>query len=238
MIEINLIPDVKRELLAAQRARATVISFSLIAGVAALGVVALLAIYVYVAQGIQNTIADNQIKDEFKELQSVEDLPKVLTIQNQLKQVNALNRDKHLDSRIYDLLNAVIPPAPNEVRVVSLNQNNENSTITIDGQTSNYESVEAFKKTIDGAEVRYNDPETNTEKTVKLAEDISVDGVGFGENSDGASVVSFTISFTFADELFAADIPSIVIKLNNVGNVTDSYLGVPRSIFVGTGGTE
>ena len=31
---------------------------------------------------------------------------------------------------------------------------------------------------------------------------------------------------------------TIVIKLTNEGNVTDSYLGIPRSVFVTDGGAE
>lgn len=238
MIEINLIPDVKLELLRAERSRSMVISYSLIAGIASLAVVGLLVLYVYAVQGIQNVVADNQIDEQYRKLNSVEDLPKVLTIQNQLSQISTLNDSKQLNSRVYDLLNAVIPPAPNEVQVVTLIQDNELGTIKIDGQAASYDSVEAFKKTIDGAEIRFNDPNTNTEEVVKLATDISIDSIGYGENSTGGSIVSFTISFTYAEELYSAKVPNIVIKLNNVGNVTDSYLGVPRSIFVNTGGAQ
>jgi len=238
MIEINLIPDVKLELIRAERARTGVISFALLAGIISLGIVVLLALYVYPVQGGIGALLDRSISQEYKKLESVEDLSKVLTIQNQLSKITALNDDKQLNSRIYDLLDAIVPPAPNEVQVVKLVQDNEEGTITIDGQTGAYDSVEAFKKTIDGAEVRFNDPVSSTEKVVKLATNISVDGVGYGESSDGRTVVSFTISFTYAEELFAASTPNIVIKLNNVGNVTDSYLGVPRSIFVNTGGAQ
>ena len=238
MIEINLIPDVKLELLRAERARTGVISFALLASIVSLGVVALLAIYVYLIQGGLGLLADNGIDSEYKKLESVEDLSKVLTIQNQLSQIKSLNDGKELNSRVYDLLDAVIPPAPNEVQVVKLTQDNENSLITIDGQTGTYNSVEAFKKTIDGAEVRFNDATTNTEQTVKLASSISVDSVGYGQSSDGRAIVSFSLSFAYAPDFFKASNPNIVIKLNNVGNVTDSYLGVPRSIFVNTGGAQ
>jgi hypothetical protein len=237
MIEINLIPDVKRELLRAERQRTTVISFSLITGIVGLGLVAALAAYVYGVQLFMNDSADKAIIKQYNTLKSVPDLSKYLTIQNQLEKVNSLHGSKHLDSRVYDLLDAVIPPAPNQVQVVTLTQDNELGTIKIEGQTLNYQAVEEFKKTIDGAQIRFAGDD-GTEQIVKLASDISIDTVGFGQNSEGANIVNFSLTFTYAPELFAASTPSVTITLSNVGNVTDSYLGVPRSIFVNTEGAQ
>ena len=53
MIEINLIPDVKQELLRAQKGRAVVISASIFASVIAVGVVALLLVYIFGVQGVR-----------------------------------------------------------------------------------------------------------------------------------------------------------------------------------------
>ena len=50
MIEINLVPDVKQELIRAQRVRTGVISMSILVGLAALGIVALLLIWVFAIQ--------------------------------------------------------------------------------------------------------------------------------------------------------------------------------------------
>lgn len=237
MIEINLIPDVKLELIKAERARTGVISIAFLAGVISLGVVVLLALYVYGVQGARGLVADASIDSEYKKLSAIEDLSKTLTIQHQLETITSLNDEKRMDARIYDLLDAIVPPAPNEVQVANLIQDNENGNITINGQTGSYDSVEAFKKTIDGAVITFNG-EDNTEQTVKLASNISVASVGFGEGASGQNVVSFDIVFTYAPEMFSAKIPSVTVKLTNAGNVTDSYLGVPRSIFVNTGGAQ
>lgn len=237
MIEINLIPDVKLELIKAERARTGVISIAFLAGVISLGVVVLLALYVYGIQGARGLVADAAIDTEYKKLSAIEDLSKTLTIQHQLETITSLNDEKRMDARVYDLLDAIVPPAPNEVQVANLIQDNENGSITISGQTGSYDSVEAFKKTIDGAVITFNG-EDNTEQTVKLASNISVASVGFGEGANGQSVVTFDMVFSYAPEMFSAKIPTVTVKLTNAGNVTDSFLGVPRSIFVNTGGAQ
>jgi len=229
MIEINLIPDVKQELILAQRVRSVVISSSIFAGIIALAIVALLAVYVFGAQTIRSALADDNIKKGSEQLATVEDLSKVLTIQNQLSKITELNGQKKIDSRIFDVLSAVIPPAPNDVQVSNLLINGELSQLSIEGQTRLFDNLEVFKKTVDGAVITYKDGDEEYE--VKLASNISTSDISYGEDTNGAKVLRFTLRFTYAQELFSPAVPSIVIKLTNQGNVTDSYLGIPKSIF-------
>ncbi len=236
MIEINLIPDVKQELLKAQSQRGRVITISLYSGLIALGIVILLAVYVFVVQGVRSTIADDIIRRGNEELAKVEDLSKILTIQNQLAQIDVLNEDKKRDSRIFNVLEAVLPPAPNQVLVSSLALDSEQRSLVIEGQTSSYDTLEVFKKTIAGAVVTY--AEDGDEQSIPLAENISISNVSYGEDATGTRVLRFTIGFVYPVELFSARVPSVVIKLTNAGNVTDSFLGIPRSIFVETAGGQ
>lgn len=236
MIEINLIPDVKQELLKAQSQRAKVITISLFTGMVAVGVVILLAVYVFAVQGVRSTLADDAIKKGSEQLSKVEDLSKILTIQNQLAQIDVLNQDKKRDSRIFDVLEAVLPPAPNQVLVSSLALDVEQTSLVVEGQTSGFDTLEVFKKTIAGAVVTYTDE--GEERSAQLAENISISNISYGEDATGARVLRFTLSFVYPEILFSASVPTIVIKLTNAGNVTDSYLGIPRSIFVDTSAEE
>ena len=229
MIEINLIPDVKQELLKAQRQRATVISVSIITCIVAGAIVTLFAIYVFGIQLGRNLILDNSIKNGSAKLSEVEDLSKMLTIQNQMSKINELNEKRTVDSRLFDVLSAVIPPAPNSVQVSVLSMNAEESTIRLEGQTRAYDSMEVFKKTIDSSVIVYT--ENGEEKQVKLASDISTTDISFGANADNQKVLRFTLSFKYPEELFSAKTTSPTIKLSINGNVTDSYLGIPKSIF-------
>lgn len=229
MIEINLIPDVKQELIRAERIRSVVISFAILSGLIAVGIVVVLAIYVFAVQTVRSAIDDDAIKKGAAQLSSVEDLSKVLTIQNQLSKIDALNDQKKIDSRVFDVLAAVIPPAPNNIQVSNLVIDAANATISMEGQTQGYDSLEVFKKTIDGAVITFK--VDDTEEQVDLASEISTSDVSFGEDATGAKVLRFTLRFTYPEELFSPSVPGIVIKLTNAGNVTDSYLGIPKSIF-------
>jgi Tfp pilus assembly protein PilN len=229
MIEINLIPDVKQELLKAESTRAKVISTAIITCIVAGGIVALLAIYVFGVQLGRNLLADNSIKSGSEQLAKVEDLSKTITIQNQINSINTLNEKKAIDSRVFDVLSAVIPPSPNEVQVSLLAVNTDESTIRLEGQTKAYDSMEVFKKTIDSSIIVFN--KDGEEQTVKLADEISTTDISYGENPEGLKVLRFTLTFKYPEELFSASIPVITIKLSINGNVTDSYLGIPKSIF-------
>ena len=231
MIEINLVPDVKQELIKAQRVRATVISFSILIGFVTAGIVTLLAVYVFGFQTIRSGIADGAIKDGAAKLASVEDLSKTLTIQNQLTKITTMHADKKINSRLFNVLNAIIPPAPNDIKISTLSLDSAAGTISIEGQASNsYAAVEVFKKTIEGAKVKFT--AGDAEQEVTLASNVTTGDTSYGEDSTGSKVLRFTMVFTYAPELFASSSTNLSVLISTNGNATDSYLGVPKSIFV------
>jgi Tfp pilus assembly protein PilN len=230
MIEINLVPDVKQELIHARMVRSAVVSGAIIATIAAGALVAVLSIYVFGVQSLRGVVADNQIKDGSAKLASVQDLSKILTIQNQLTKMSALNDAKSIDSRIFDLLQAIIPPAPNDVEVSSLTIDQTAGTIAFEGQTPSYPSLETFKKTIGAANVQFKDA-SGTQQDVPIASNLSISNVSYGEDATGAKVVRFDVSFTYAPELLSPATTNPTFVLVDGGNVTDSYLGIPKSIF-------
>ena len=231
MIEINLVPDIKQELLRAQIIRARVIFGSVTIGIVSMVVVVLLVIYVFTFQAVRSSLADTSIKQGSDKLADVTDLTKTLTIQNQLTKISVLNSDKKIDSRIFDVLNAIIPPSPNNIQISNLAINSDSELITIDGQAANsYAAVEIFKKTIEGAVLRYTDL-NDAPQEVALASDISTSNTSYGEDTTGSKVLRFTLSFVYAPELFSPASKGVSVAINIDGNVTDSYLGVPKSIF-------
>lgn len=229
MIEINLIPDVKQELLKAQRARTTVISLSIVVSIVTAGVVVLLALYVYGVQTFRSAALDGQIKDGIAKLSKVEDLSKILTIQNQLTKISELNSGKNIDSRIFDMLSAVTPSGDNSVRFSQITIDSENGTIRLEGQTNAYDSMEVFKKTLASAAIEYKDGDDT--QLVDLASDISTGDISYGEDSSGKKVLRFVLTFTYPEELFSPSVSNPSFKLRLDGNVTDSYLGIPKGLF-------
>jgi hypothetical protein len=180
---------------------------------------------------VNDVFLNKSIEDENNKLLGKEDLGKTLTIQNQLTKISALNDSKNIDSRIFDVLLAIVPPKPNDVQISNLAIDSDTASVSIDGQASSgYAALEVFKKTIGGAQVKYLDVDGKSQ-TATLATDISTSDVSYGEDSSGAKVLRFTISFSYAEELFSPRSKNITIVLTANGNVTDSYLGIPRTIF-------
>jgi len=231
MIEINLIPDVKQELLQAQRARTMVISIAILASIISVGVVVLLAVWVFGVQTVRQSLADGQIKKSYDTLQQNPDLSKVLTIQHQLTLISQLNASKHIDSRTFDILGAILPPAPNQVTVSDMKIDSSSDTITIQAQAVNsYQALEVFKKTIAATQFSYVDS-SNNQQTVPLASDISTTDVSYGEDASGNKVLRFTVSFTYTDDLFSPSSTNFAMVGANQANATDSYLGLPTNVF-------
>jgi hypothetical protein len=180
MIELNLVPDVKQELLRAQHIRARVVTGAILVGGASIAIVLLLAFYVFAVQTGFNIIADNSISSGSKKLANVQDLSKILTIQNQLSKISNLNSSKNIDSRIFDVLGAIDPPAPNNIQISDLTVDSSTNLVTINGQAANsYAAVDVFKKTIQGAQIKYTDQNSKTQ-TEALASSISLTNTSYG----------------------------------------------------------
>lgn len=231
MIEINLIPDVKQELIRAQSVRNTVVSFTILTGIISVAVVALLAFYLFGVQTVRSALADSRIKEATTELQQIDDLSNTLTIQNQLSKLSVMHDSKNIDSRFFAILTAINPPAPNDIVVSSAKLDADTKTVTIDGQAANgYEAAELFKKTIVSTKMTYKDID-GAQQSVLLTEDVSTSDISYGEDASGKKVLRFTMSFIYPDELFARSSGDAVIERPGRQNVTDSYLRIPQSLF-------
>lgn len=231
MIEINLIPDVKQELIRAQSVRNTVVSFTILIGIISVAVVALLAFYLFGVQTVRSALADNRIKEATTELQQIDDLSNTLTIQNQLSKLSVMHDSKNIDSRFFAILTAINPAAPNDIVVSSAKLDADTKTVTIDGQAANgYEAAELFKKTILSTKMTYKDID-GAQQSSLLTDDVSTSDISYGEDASGKKVLRFTMSFIYPDELFARSSGDAVIERPGRQNVTDSYLRIPQSLF-------
>lgn len=231
MIEINLLPNVKRELLKTRVMRNRVISISFLVGGASIAAVVVLALILgsqIAAEAVQNGV----IKDRNDKLMAVEDLNKVVTIQNQLTKINEQHSGKKINSRIFDVVTAVNPVTPNNVSFSDIKVNPESKTITLEGSAVNgYSALETLKKTILNTKVQTTDGDKSSE--VSLTKEIKDGDTSFGENSEGKKVLQFSFSFEYAEELLAPANNGTVSVLTPTGkvDVTDSRQGIPDSLF-------
>lgn len=231
MIEINLVPDIKQEFLRSQRLRAKVISGAILVSLAAGSLVVLLILFTGV-QLTREKVADDNIKKQYSQLvDNNKDLADIVTIQQQLSNISTLNDDKQVSSRVFDVLTAVNPKEPNDVKMTQVNVDPIGGTIKIEGMAaSGFNAVDALKKTILNTKINYT---LNGEsQTADLASSVEIGKTSLGEDEKGNRVLRFESSFKYPKELLSNKITGLrIVTPTETIDVTDSKLRVPDSLF-------
>lgn len=234
MVEINLIPDIKAELIKSQRILASVITAAVFIGGGAVALVVLLAMYTYGFQTLSDLSLNKTIDSESAKLSKVEGLAKTLTIQHQLHVLPQMHSEKHIDSRVITLLSDLGQSIPeqNAVSVNTFTLDTDTNTITIEAQAaSGYPALEVYKKTLEGTIFDYTLSGDKTAKSIPMVSGISDSDRSYGEDASGARVLRFTLSFTYPDEFLSPSSKDIKISTPTRKNVTDSYLSLPKNLF-------
>lgn len=232
MIEINLVPDVKQELIRAQRVRNSVISLATLFSIVAVIVVVVLSLYVFGAQALRGTLADNSIKSNEAKLKNVKDLPNALTIQNQLSQISSNHDQTVMTSRIFDILSVVVPSS---VTVTNFTLDSTQNQLTIDGETTvGYQALETLKKTIVATNFQYTSD--GHQQTVPLSTQITDGTRSYSQDANGQQTLNFSIVVTYSPDVFARTSISGRVVGPSVTNATDSAQAVPQSLFSQNGG--
>jgi hypothetical protein len=244
MIEINLIPEVKKELLKTQKTRNIVTSIAIIAGMISVGLVVLIGIYVYGAQQIIMNGNENQITEQQAIIDGLVNPNTgnidVLVLQDQLQQISDLEGDKYLVSRIFGIIDAIRKAASESTPVTlsSLIFNKETNTISIEGSSMDaFQGLEAFKKTALLTKFTFADPQGEpVEDELLIADEAlwTTSEQRLAEDANGNRVVRFNVAFTISEDAIAFDtFDSTVFRIQIPGaqNVTDSVVQIPTDMF-------
>lgn len=149
--EINLVPDVKTEMIRMQKVRNLVFFICIVVSVVSISVATILGT-VKGAQDITMASQDSHLDNLSKKIASYEELPEFLTIQNQLKGISQIEDNQKVLSRAITLLNAILPEGPDTIEVSELSINLANSTMSFDAQADakidniDYRVLESFIK--------------------------------------------------------------------------------------------
>ncbi len=230
MIQINLVPDIKQEMLRAQRMRNVTISLSIVAGIVAGGIVVAL-VAILGAQVAIEKYTDGQITSEYKKLADTQGINNALTIQNQLKTIADQHGKRTVDSRLLDVIAAINPAAPNDVKLSKVTLNPEDSTLILEGSAAGgYPATEVFRKTILNTTVFATRGGQAVEEP--LTDEVTLQNTSYGEDATGMKVVRFSISFKYPAGLFTNEMSDVTIRTPSAKvDVTDSKTRVPDSLF-------
>lgn len=252
MIQINLIPDIKRELLEAQRVRNLVIFVSMVIAIGCVAVV-ILSLGILGGQELLKNANKDSIINNFQKLTSIKDAQKSTNIQSQLNQIDDIKNKAPITSRIIDQIKSALSSDTFKYNEISYNP--KSSTITISGFTDGFSKVEALRKTIADTKIIYRkehndsacteadaqnnsngcimeDLVTDSGSDINLNQGIAVTQ-SFGDNRGGTKGVNFTISFTTNKNALAFSSKDFLIKSPSKKDVTDSKLQIPDGSFGG-----
>ncbi len=199
MIQFNLLPDVKLEYIRTKRTKRLVITVSVIVISACGFLLAVLAGTVYGLQRIHISNLTEDIEQDTRTIQEIEDINRVLTVQNQLNTINSLHDDKPVVSRLFDFITTI---TPSDVSINRLDVDFEESRIEISGETASLATVNKFVDTIKfttyTVSVNGSDAEENLDNNGERAfSDVVLSS--FGRANDETS---YTIELSFDPVIF------------------------------------
>ena len=150
--EINLVPSVKAEALAAMHMRNLILFICIIVVASMGGLVAVLG-SIHGAKSIQMSSQDSKLDAMSEKINSFDGLEEYLTIQEQLNGIATINENRQVLSRIFPFLAAMQPDAPDSVTFSEMSIDMETNTVRLEGKADagvepliDYRVLEAFKK--------------------------------------------------------------------------------------------
>lgn len=227
MIQLNLLPDLKKEYIKAQKTKSFVISTSILVTIGAVGLSALLFIYVTFVQQLQINLATDDIKRKETELKAITDVDKYLTVQAQLAALPDLHNGKGSYDRLFNFLNVLNPSAPNNINLANLQLESETRTMILTGTTGNFETLNVFVDTLKNAEVSYKAGGQGDAQTEKMFEQSLIMSSGFSR-VDGKNLVSFTIKTVYAPSVFDVQNTDVTAKVPSI-TTTQSVTQSPQA---------
>lgn len=201
MIQFNLLPDVKLDYIKTERLKRAVIGISLLASAVALVVFVFLILAVDVFQKKNIHDLGGDITSASKQLQQNKDLPKMLTVQSQLKALPGLNDDKPYTSRLFGFMDLL---TPDEADVSELKLDMSASTLSITGTASSFDVVNELADSL-----KYSTYTIGTDSVAKNAFS-NVVLTSFDRTEKNAT---FTIDFSF-DPIIFNNAHEVQLKVN------------------------
>jgi hypothetical protein len=209
MIQVNLLPDVKREYLHAQQMKHTFTVLSILASMAALAVLGLLFAYVQIVQPRHRANLQKDIDASTNELKGKNDAVEIVTVQGVLEQIPALQDKKLITSNIFSYLSSF---TPKDVAYGEIKLDFSANTAVFTGQTTTLERANVLANNLKSATFTYKDGDAS--QSLKPFSSIVFSSLGKTEQADNGKDVGFQITLQFDPVLFSQKIKDPKITVN------------------------
>ena len=194
--EINLVPDIKNEMIKTLKLRNLILFISIVTAAASIGITAIIAL---IMGGQQLALDSKKASLELysNKINSYSDLNKFLTIKDQLGNIATLTENKTVASRTFNILSALIPTGADTVTISELSIDLEQDSgvvYNLEAQANagkepfiDYNVLDAFKKSMQFMRYDYGeyvDREGNTIPAYCILEQ-GTDGATFYDADGG-----------------------------------------------------
>ncbi len=224
MIQFNLLPDVKIQLIRIQRIKHIVTFFSSVISIAVLTVFIALFVYVNFIQTSHINDLNSKIASSSTQLSKNTNLNKILTIQNQLKTLPLLESQTPVTSRLLGYLTQLTPVS---VSISSLSVDFTTDTMSISGGAQSLKSVNEYIDSIKFATYKTTQDET----AVNAFSSVVLSSFGYSSSgSNSSQPASYTVNFSFDPTIFSNATKVTLLVPNKI--TTRSILGQPTNLFV------
>ncbi len=253
--QINLLPDVKINLLKARMQRNVMISVSVLVTVVC-GLIMFILTSTLTTLAVVKTVADGKIKDYSTKItkeQKTGELNEYMTIQNQLEQISKLKKTQEQFSLLFDYLAKLNPTGSNNMTINSFHVNGlvpgraygsstASGTIIIQGKTSNYASLNVIRLTMEKAKLHYRITGDDKEHVDQMFKEVSVsnaavssDYSGRGSQSKSMGSLAFTLTLKYNPIIFSYNInnTSIEVPTETISDSRDNAPGSDKQLFDG-----
>lgn len=220
MIQFNLLPDLKLEYIKTQSSKRKMYTIAVLVLIGSAVVIVLL----FGALGVQKSriaLANNKIEENSKKLESIKDLDKILTVQNQLETLKELHAKKTASSRLFNYLPQL---TPTNASIGQLTIDFPNTTLKISGTADSLETVNKFADTIKAA--TYTSDGSEESKTAFKS--VVLENVG--RDSKGAS---YTLLVEFEPVLFDGQ-SKVILKVPQLTSTRSFTESTTNSLFNGS----
>ncbi|HSX07993.1 MAG TPA: hypothetical protein VLG11_03820 [Candidatus Saccharimonadales bacterium] len=218
MVQFNLLPDVKLQYLRARRQEQLVILISTAAIIAGVAVVVLLLGVVYGVQRKNLSDLNKDIKTNSQQLQSTQDLNKILTIQNQLNALTGLHDKKAVVTRLGGFLSQL---TPTQATISKLDVDFNKNTITANGDAVSVDVVNTFADTLKFA--TYSIPSSGTSSKAAFSQVVT----NLSRDKKGAT---YTITASFDPAIFSETSDGVTLNVPQIIS-TRSVVEQPTALF-------